>query len=371
MEGAFPVAQPDVSRSSIGTFAPRALERLLDLLQRLPTDRKIGKKWRFVGLRGPIETAMLRLATAPDSREAALATLDAVVNSLDRVDRNRGFRKSRVSWKPLPVEWVPSLFNGEKPSVEARLAMAMVAAFPVSRPFALYRFGVEWNGNRFEHPEQAPARWVWGPNPLPRVLSAVLARRTHDWESESRKSASGREPVRLEIPARIDDVNRWLNSQLDEESLERWISRLALFDWRRVPNELRSLASPESNSSEVSGALCLFGLFQALFDLRRVGLSSSSESEVLDPDSGARTPGAARTLAVLIRAGQLGAAVQFVSNRYAMSRTRLSRTSVQWNVDDPERLFASLLFTVSDLGRRKLIERWLRPQRRRGDEAHV
>ena len=109
--------------------------------------------------------------------------LDAVVESLDRVDRNRSFREARVSWEPLPIAWLPSLFADEQTEAEARLALALVSGFPLSRPLTLYRFGVEWRYGRFEHAERAPARWVWGPGDLPRVLSTVLARRTLDWES--------------------------------------------------------------------------------------------------------------------------------------------------------------------------------------------
>jgi CRISPR-associated protein Csx17 len=371
-EGIFRVAQPstaDSSKSSHGAIVPWAFECLLDFVDRLPKDRKIGNSWRFVGLRGPIEAAMLRLAAAPNDPEAALAVLDAAVNSIDRMDRNRTFRQAHISWEPLPIGWLPALFS-EAPSVEARLAMAMVSAFPVSRPFAFYRFGVNWNGHRFEHLERAPARWVWGPGTLPRVLANVLIRRTLDWEDASKSSESDEQPVRLVMPATIAQVSLWLDSQADEQLLVRWISRLALFNWSSVPDGVRSLARSSGDNIE-NAALCLFGLFQPLFDLRPIKPLLLSMSQVLDPKSRARTAGVARALASLLRAGQIGAAVQLSSNRYAMSGTPLSRMSVQWNTDDPERLLASLLLTVSDWDRAVLIERWLRPRRQRGDEAHA
>lgn len=371
-EGAFRPSEPgSIDRSQSVHFftTPAALDRLLELVNRLPTDRKVGKNWRFVGLRGPIEAAMLRLAATPQDPETAQAVLDAAVDSLDRVDRNRRFREARVAWEPLPIEWLPSLFSGDL-AVEVRLATAMVSAFPVSRPFALYRFGVNWSGHRFEHLERAPARWVWGPGTLSRVLSNVLIRRTLDWESANKVTGNDKEPLRLVMPATRAQVSLWLNSQVDEQLLARWISRLALFDWHSVPDDLRSLARSSGDNSE-NAALCLFGLFQPLFDLRRLKVLPWSTTELLDPESGARTPGAARALASLVRAGQISAAVQLASKRYAMSGTPLSRTSVQWNTDDPERLLASMLFTVSERDRVGLIERWLRLERRRGDEANV
>ena len=51
---------------------------------------------------------------------------------------------------------VPSLFADEQPETEARLALALVSGFPLSRPLTLYRFGVEWSYGRFEHAERAP-----------------------------------------------------------------------------------------------------------------------------------------------------------------------------------------------------------------------
>ncbi len=358
--------------SASPTALSTALRRLLDLVDRLPNDRKVGGRWRFVGLRGPIEGAMLRLVAVPEDPEATRAVLDAVVSSLDRIDRNRSFREARVSWEPLPVEWLPSLFTSEAPSVEARLAMAMVSAFPVSRPFTLYRFGVDWKGSRFEHSERPAARWVWGPGLLPRVLSDVLNRRTLDWESARKAQRSQEEPVRLMMPATRAHVSQWLDGIVDERLLAQWTSRLALFDWRWLHKKVRALAQPSGDSSEVSAALCLFGLFQPLFDQRPVKLRSrSSQRDVLDFESGARTPGVARTLAASLRAGQLDAAVHLASNRYAIAGTPLSRMSVQWNIGDPERLLASLLFTVAERDRTDLIERWLRPQRQQGDEAHA
>lgn len=164
------------------------LERVTALIEQrgFPRDDK-----RFVGLRGPIESALLDVASEPHRSEAGIALLDAVVSALDRVDRNRSFREGKVRWEPLPLEWLPSLFADEQPGVEARLALSLVSAFPATLPFASFRFGVEWareqNGKyeydwatqprRFEHSKVAPARWVWGPGELPRVLGAVLSRR--------------------------------------------------------------------------------------------------------------------------------------------------------------------------------------------------
>src|SRR5690606_25330585 len=138
LEARFPLATDAKS----GSGAARTLERVTTLIEQsgFPKDGK-----RFVGLRGPIESALLDVAAEPTSPEAGVALLDAMVSALDRIDRNRSFRKEKVRWEPLPLEWLGSLFVSEQPGVEARLALSLVSAFPVAQAFATYRFGVDWN----------------------------------------------------------------------------------------------------------------------------------------------------------------------------------------------------------------------------------
>lgn len=373
LEGRFPV-QTSADTRPLPTAAPAALERVLSLVDRLPADRKVGQRWRFVGLRGPVEAAMLHLAATPDDPEASNALLDAVVLSLDRVDRNKSFRARRISisWEPLPTEWLRSLFGGDPPGTEARLAMALVSAFPVSRPFALYRFGVERKYGRFEHVERPPARWVWGAGALPRVLARLLLRRTLDWESARKDGERDDEPVRFLMPATAAHVELWLDGAVDEVLLARWVARLALFNWRSIPSEVRNLALPGSGFLEAGAPLCLFGLFQPLFDRRPIRpRGRSSQDDLLPRESGARTPGAARALMSLIGSRQLDAAVRHAARRYSMAGAPLIRTKAPWHVVDPERLLASILFTIADGERTTLIERWLRPRRDQGDEVHA
>lgn len=349
----------------------RVLERLLALVDRLPRDEKKGKRWRFAGLRGPIERAMIQLAASPSDPAASCVLLDAVVASLDKLDRNQSYRARQISWEPLPVEWLPALFGGEAPPLEARLAMAVVSGFPAGRPFALYRFGVDWQYGRYVHPKQAPLRWVWGSGTLPRVLANVLARRVLDWERATKDNSREEPPARIHLPASCQHVNAWLDGQVDEPLLERWLSRLALFDWRSVPESVRTrVARQEGSNGPIGGALAMFGLVQPLFDLQPVR-PPGSEDNLLDPESGARTAAAARRLIALIRTGQVDTAVAFAMSRYAMAKTWLVRAAAPWFLEDPERLLASLLFTIPLRERGRLIQRWIRPQREKGDFAYA
>jgi len=339
-----------------------AFERLLTFVERLPRDEKKGKR-RFRGLRGAIEARMLRAAESPSDSETARDLLDSVVAALDRIDRNKAFREQRIGWEPLPLKWLPTLFGNEAPGAEARLALALVSSFPVDRPFALYRFGVELRGRRFAHPPQVPKQWVWrSAAPLLRVLPEVLYRRTLDWEA----ARDEYEPVRLAAPASCAHVAQWLSGSLDNELLARWISRFALFHWRIVPQSVRSLASHPSEASAPTGALCLFGLLQPLLDLRPVMRSNEPDSKLLSRESSARTPAAARRLLGLLRVRDIVAAVRFATSRYAMASIPLVLSSVPWNSDDADCLAASLLFPISDYERSVLVGRWLRPRREQG-----
>jgi CRISPR-associated protein Csx17 len=367
--------------------ASAALERVTALIEQrgFPRDRKVGQRWRFEGLRGPIETALLDVAAEPSSAEKGVALLDAIAAALDRIDRNRGFREGKVRWEPLPLGWLGLLFAGEQPGVEMRLALSLVSGFPAALPFAAFRFGVDWarerNGQyeydwgtrpaRFQHSKVAPARWVWGPGELARVLATTLLRRLLD-EAKLDAAGASRPQGRAPVVARLADLSRWFDGDLDEALLAAWLSRLALFDWRHVPREVRTLIDGEGHRPRVDGELALLGLMQPLVDRRPLLAPNLSPNDLLPEESGARTAGAARSLATLIRSGNLDAATRLAGSRYAIAGARLASFDAPWRAREPDRLVAALLFTLSDRDRAILFERWLRPRRRQeGDDAHV
>jgi len=368
------------ARFSLETDADtyRAASSTLDCVTALieqrgfPRDRKVGQRWRFEGLRGPIEAALLDVAAEPNRTEAGIALLDAIVAALDRIDRNRSFREGKVCWEPLPIEWLPSLFADEPAGVEARLALSLVSAFSVAQPFATYRFGVEWKYGQtyanYTHTDRPPARWVWGPGDLARVLGAVLSRKLLDQEADAdRPHQRGRAP----LPATTSQVRHWLAGDLDESLFSAWLSRLALFDWRRVPQEIRALVSREDSAPRTDGDLVLLGLFQPLIDQRPLVIRDLSPNDLFSEETGARTTEAARSLVTLIRAGNLDAAVRLARSRYAMAGARLATFNAPFAAHDPDRLAAALLFTISNRDRIDLFKRWLRPRRRqKGGTVH-
>ena len=113
-------------------------------------------------------------------------------------------RQVRPDLQPLPCydfEETIAAVHDEAPSAEARLATALVSSFPPTRPFVLYRFGVEARNGRFEHTKRSPPRWVWGPGALATVLTRVVMRRTLDWEADRKKGEENDAGVRLAVPS--------------------------------------------------------------------------------------------------------------------------------------------------------------------------
>ncbi len=384
------VATPSSRLPAAGALA-KTLEHITALIKTpsfpnaTPKERRrLREKW-ILDIRGQVEPPLLDVAADPARSEAAVALLDAITAALDRIDRNRGFREGRVRWEPLPLDWLPSLFADEQPGVEARLALSLVSAFPPALPFAAFRFGVEWareqNGKYeydwttkptwFEHSKVAPARWVWGPGELARVIGAVLSRKLLE-EAKLDGSNRTRPQGRMPFPSRLADLNQWLAGDLDESLLRTWLSRVALFDWRTIPQKLRPLMQEEARPPRVDGELALLGLMQPLLDRRALIVRSTPRKDVLAEETGARTTEAARSLVTLIRSGNLDAATRLAGSRYAMAGARLASFDAPFGTHDPDRLVAVLLFTISDRDRAVLFERWLRPRRRQpGGTIHV
>lgn len=346
-------------------------DRIVALNDRLPRDRKVGNRWQVAGLRGPIEAALIRAAENRADAAYLRALLDEVVAALDRVDRNVSYRKANVAWSPLPLSELQSLFADGPPSLEARLAAGFVSSFPSWQPFTTYRFGVERRPGGYFHPERTPARWVFGPGTLPEVLSAVVMRATLDREREEKMWVN--QPPWPMITLTSRDVAQWLDAEVDEESFSRWLGRFALFDWAKIPQEVRALFEVRADDAGVTGPTLLVALFQPIVDRRPLKLAfhGARSENVLADSARVRPPGVARAIVGLARSGAVDAATRIVAARYAMANLPLMRTHVPWTVAEPARFVAALFLPLRDSERSSLIQRWLRPQRRKGDSKDV
>jgi CRISPR-associated protein Csx17 len=337
----------------------QAIESILALCDRLPRDRKKGKRWQFRGLRGPVEASLVAYAAEPADPQRAIALLDAVVASLDKVDRNRNHRKAGVCWRPLPIRWLLDLFGDLLPSVEARLAMGFASIGLGDSAMMVHRYGVRLDRYRreFVFPDAAPHRRTWGNRPFPGNLAAIIHRRLVDADPTAPL------PLWPSVRTSLGDVSAWLSGRVDDREVERWFSRLVLFGWRDVPDTISALARGERGNA-ASASLALHTLLRPLFEPGRLWLAPNVE--LLASRTGARSVGAARQIASLLTMQDVGGAVRVARSRYHVACQPLARINAPLALADPDRLLASLLIPTMPGELIRMTRSWLRPTRSKG-----
>jgi CRISPR-associated protein Csx17 len=193
-------------------------------------------------LQGPVDRALIELAEAGNREELrserGLALVDALFTALRRVDRTKNYRAENVRFELLPPPWLGALIGEHARTREMRLAMAIASLriARLDRPtanarkkapslFLPYRLGISGAGRFWSVPESAPFRRVWSPRELPENLCAVVQRRL----IETPEGALP--PFEATVHAPYADVLDWLDGEVDEAALARWIDRCSLFDW--------------------------------------------------------------------------------------------------------------------------------------------
>jgi len=252
--------------------------RILLFRDRLPEDRMQGKSWRFKGLRGPLDRALLELAQVigegNEQRqfEAALNVLDAQFTALAKVDRNKTHREAKVTFERLPLDLLVWLAKHEGGSAEFRLAVAIASLkseIPPARngrhapprlpqPFLAYRLGAVPEKYFWSIPKDRPMRAIWSPRALVDNLCALARRRLID------SHASGIAPFRSHFPAPLADVLAFLQGETDDLLLARWIDRLSLFDWRYDRELFNALKPEELPALHWNGETALYAYFRPL-----------------------------------------------------------------------------------------------------------
>ena len=340
-----------VPKTNPDSAATRAIRTIVGFRDALPDDRKVGKRWRFAGLRGPLEQALVDLVTAEPGEgraERAWALVDEVLGALVRVDRNRGFRRHHVRFQSLPGEWAAGLFRQDPPDRESRLALAIssLAETPFSPPLIAYRIGVQRRmaRSRWEFSESPPARRVWSDAGLTGNLCAMADRPV----MEALGHASSQPPFGAAIRVDLDDVHAWLSGAVDEERLARWLDRLCVFDWggsanRESVTELQhGYTGPRP---AVDGALALYALFRPLARgrlFRRV-----LHENGIRADSASTCAHLGRIVAML-RHGDVNAAAEAALAAYRSAGVALADFDSFPDGPDPNRLLAALTIPVRD-----------------------
>ena len=297
----------------------RAIRTIVELRDVLPSDRRDGQRWRFFGLRGPLEQALIDFAAARPGEgrtEQAWALVDEMTAALVKVDRNRTFRGHSVRFRLLPGEWATELFRDAPPDREARLALAMstLAEAPSSPSFVAYRIGARKRPGRahWEFPESPPARRIWRDAELTENLCAVAERRVME---ASRKAAS-LAPFGAAVRVTLADMHAWLSGDIDEERMRLWLDRLCFFNWGGAANGEAAGELQRSFTGArpaVDGALALYALLRPLASdwlFRRVLRDRSIQAEQIS------TCARLGRVIAMLRRGDVGAASDVALETY-------------------------------------------------------
>jgi CRISPR-associated protein Csx17 len=332
-----------------------AVEVALALREALPPDKKI-----YSGLQGPVDRALIELAAHPEA-ETARALVDAMIDALRRVDRNRTHRMRALRFRLLPGVWARSLVGEREPvTAEIRLAFALASLIPtqqsssvnpkqVTAPLLAYWLGAKNQGTWWEIAEGIPLRRVWGGGELVTNVAAVLRRRLVEESPTAAAPFAGRARVALA------DIELLLANALDESEVTRWLFRFSLFSeqcWNSDGHYRQSVIRPRT--APVTPALALYALFKPLFD----------DTIIQDESVGASRPvkvGTLSRIAALLSRGDINSAIQAARHAYHAVGVELADFQCQFELSNTAHLLAALSVPVSHDEITTIFRRWRAP----------
>lgn len=357
-----------------------AVRRILRTRDKLPCDKKQGKSWRFRGLQGRIDRALIALAeTAGEERkdlqvERSWKLIDEVFASLAKVDRNKALREKGVRVELLPLDWLAWLLERTTHQrTEIRLAMSIASLRPETQTnksqnadkapqrFLAYRLGSVGNGRYWQIPKNLPLRRVWSPKSLTDNLIALGKRRLLESSPEQAP------PFQSEVNASVTDALHFLSQGIDDESLGKWIDRFSLFNWddNRESKDLLQKSMGKSDLAELNDSnAMLYGFFRPLFDSFALHRLQQSDPQVAGGHETNPNVKIGRLVPIVsaLDRGDVTAAWEMASAAYRSERIALADFQPDlFSHKDPKRLLASILFPVNIRGLTKLFERWQSP----------
>lgn len=358
--------------SQVDVAQSRAIRVVLTLRDQLPRDFKKGKRWIYRGLQGRVDRALIELAEAGAREELrserGLALVDALFTALQRVDRNKSYRSENVRFELLPSAWLKALARENDHCPEMRLAVAIASLgarplgnlIPDARKqacsiFLSYRLGVTHAGRFWSVPKDVPFRRVWSLRELEENLCAVLHRRLIETpEGEP-------PPFEATVYVPYADLLYWLDREVDETALARWIDRCSLFDWSTSD----SFQFPRRVTNEPTRAVhSFYAFFRPLFDRRT--LEAIRSSEIGEP----LKAGALRPIVAMIWRGDIAGAWNVARGAYARLGVPIAEFPIsrEFTFEQPQRLLAALLIPVRSQGITAAFRRWESPTQLSTDE---
>ncbi|MGA2260041.1 MAG: type I-U CRISPR-associated protein Csx17 [Acidobacteriota bacterium] len=321
----------------------------LDKLPYEPRDSK--QKGKFVGLRGPIEAAIVKIAESPSEPERWRELLLLLAAAQARIDRNKNLRDRCIPLPLLRAGWFARAWPGiTQPEIIIARSIASIGAGS-DHPFLVNVFGVDVvkNGRGILFPKARPQRSVWNSGDPGQAMTQVLQRRLID--------ADTMDPIPLDATRRCPAalVYRLLRGDpsLDLELIAHWLPALSLIDWR-IPNHSKRIQS--GPHSPADGAWLLHALLRPLFHPRALRIWEKNPDRVL-PHAGL-----ALRILHLVRHGAIDEAVQLARNRYLAWGRAIVVPPVDLRTTT-ENLAVALLVPMHDLDVEQLLVRWFQPSK--------
>ena len=229
------------------------ITELIPWINRLPPepfDKK--QKGKFVGLRGPIEQAIIDLTEKPDDSYRWQTLLLKLADAQRRIDIRTDWRKKSTPVPKLSLKWLDRLWLGDRPEeVEIACALSSIGA-ETNYPFLANIYGVRIDSSGQPYfPKERPQRAIWHEGELPDLLIAILKRRLVDAKEDDPWLLNASYP----LPAYL--VEDFLNGVLDEEEICHWLPALSMLDWQdanAIPYQYKA----------ADGLLLLDGFFRPL-----------------------------------------------------------------------------------------------------------
>lgn len=306
------------------------LAKLTAWVNRLPRDAATDD--RFYGIRGPIERSLIRLAADPEEAAHWRALLLAIADAQDQIDHNRVLREQCIAVPLLDQAVFKRAWSeGSTPLyIDIARAIASIGACDSDERRKQHNllqyniFGIERPGQLF--PKLRPPRAVWSDIAPRRSMAGVLARRLVDAEP-----LEERLPLCAEILCPDALVHAFVDEEVDECEIGRWIRAFSLIEWKRSAGIIRA-----ERSVARSGGASIHALFRPLFHPEDLFSSRASANHL--------RLNAARQVLSLIRQNSWEQAIALAKRQYLMRGIGIVEpTAVEF---DGERIAAALLIPM-------------------------
>lgn len=325
-------------------------------LDRLPFEPRDSKqKGKFVGLRGKVESLIVKIAENPDDPEQWQKLLLQLASVQTKADRNQNLRKMCNPVPGLSTDWFVKAWLSDDQSnpPEIEIAKSIASVGSGSRNGIAHNvFGIEGTlavNRRLKFPKIRPANALWNSGDTLQTLLKVAQRRMIDMDLKSPVPFVGRACCPYE------SVSRFLADEVDLELVAAWIPPLSLIDWSND-----STRSEHANASiSLNGTDLLQGLFRPMFcGLQEIKINLGKPGICLLNET-MPSPNLLRRLFHLIRFNELDEAVDAAINHYRTQRIKIVEPASI--IADGERIAASMLIPVSRADIANNFSCWLQP----------